>query len=713
VPHIHSFTPRTAILPAMDALPSASVEETSVSRPRPWSACGLRALIWLLIAAVFWIAFIEGMRLRRWAFEITHPIRFIGDDSRGTYWGLLASGPEGYLNQYDKMGPEVPEWQDQRWVPWLDYSPLRLLVMRQWGAWQRAYHPPDPNADLMDAWQRPYWFNAPVIRFNTVLEIFSCVCAFFLTRLWVLRGSEGEIHGPLHGNWQGAVAALLVWFSADIIISAHVWIQWDSWIVPWYLCACLLASLDWWFAAGISIAIGVMFKGQMLSISPIFIIWPLVQGRPGAAVRWICGMIFGLAGIASGWLITYLPPDRLLAARDIQDNLSVSQYPPDLFAIPRIFDLPAAVWILEMLIVAGTVPWLLRVLTPAQAPQPTSRLKTILHSRWTWIVAATIIIVGAAYWPWLLPQNRPNWYVGLLASAALAAAALILRRRSQSYVLASVAAGGLLACIWLFHGSTAWWDCAIHYGSVHWPYMVTGPASNLPATFELRFGWAQQVDQIAFTLPAIHGHWPRFIADQFWWPSADLDVNAKMLFNTLYGITLLISGIAIGLQARRNDRRILVALVTPWIMFFLIPVQIQERYLLYASGAAACCIGDSVGMALLGLLITIFSAIMHTIRLLNWQSADLDAFGQNLSKAFPRLCSPSAGQTILQYLQSMHPDMMWGVLVVGLVFLYLSLTPSRRKRHMNYQGKLPSIYGRAISSPMIMPHRRNEGIADG
>ena len=577
---------------------------------------------WLVIAAVLFFAVVAGLHLRRWAFEITHPIRFIGDDSRGTYWGLVASGPEGYLNQYDKMGPEVPEWQDQRWVPWLDYSPLRLLVMRRMGQLaarlssarsKRRSHGRLAKALLV---QRAGYSLQHRLG-NLLLRLRS----FSLRRLWVLRGSAGEIHGPLHGNWQGAVAALLVWFSADIIISAHVWIQWDSWIVPWYLCACLLASLDWWFAAGISIAIGVMFKGQMLSISPIFIIWPLVQGRPGEAVRWICGMIFGLAGIASGWLITYLPPDRLLAAHDIQDNLSVSQYPPDLFAIPRIFrssrsrldpgnadrrrHRPVAVARAH----AGPSPT--ADFTPEDDlafPLDLDCRRRDHHSR------------RSAYWPWLLPQNRPNWYVGLLASAALAAAALILRRRSQSYVLASVAAGGLLACIWLFHGSTAWWDCAIHYGSVHWPYMVTGPASNLPATFELRFGWAQQVDQIAFTLPAIHGHWPRFIADQFWWPSADLDVNAKMLFNTLYGITLLISGIAIGLQARRNDRRILVALVTPWIMFFLIPVQIQERYLLYASGAAACCIGDSVGMALLGLLITIFSAIMHTIRLLNWQS---------------------------------------------------------------------------------------------
>src|SRR6202034_328781 len=134
---------------------------------------------------------------------------------------------------------------------------------------------------------------------------------------------------------------------------------------------------------------------------------------------------------------------------------------------------------------------------------------------------------------------------------------------------------------------------------------------TLPAIFQIRFGWDRDVDQIAFTLPAIGRHWPNFIAAKSWWPAAGLDVTAKMLFNSIYGVTLLLSGIAIGIQARRNDRRMLVALVTPWIMFFVFAVQMQERYLLYGAATAACCIGDSIGMALLGLLLTFISAIMQ------------------------------------------------------------------------------------------------------
>jgi hypothetical protein len=662
--------------PAERQPPRSDDRHSAHANARFWKTIAFRILGWCLVVAIFVLAGALGWRLRHWAFDISDPIRFFDDTARGSMWGLIASGPEGYFNQYDKMEPEVPEWQDPAWTPWLDYAPLRLLVMREWGAWQRKYHPPEPGTLPFDAWQRAYWFNEPVLRFNGTLEAFSAICAFFLTRLWVIRGRGAKPRGHFDGVWQGVVAALLLWFSPDIIVSAHVWFQWDSWAVPWYLCACLLASLDWWFAAGIAVAIGCCFKGQMMSITPIFIIWPLVQGRLGAALRSAIGMVFGMAAIASGWLITYLPPDRLQAARDIQATMAVSQYPFDLFAIPRKFDLPAAIWIAEMLLIAGTLPWLVRILAPAARSPSGPHWRKLLQSPWTWRIVAGACIAISVYWPWLLKVNRSGWMWGVIASASVAAAAMLLPRRGQPFLLAAILAGGLLACMAIFHGSDGWWYCSFKFGSIHWPYMVTGPASNVPAYFQLRFNWPRENAETAFTLPAIAGHWPAFVGKTFGWPATSLDVSAKMLFNAIYGVMLLLSGIAIGLQARRNDRRMLVALVTPWVMFFLFPVQIQERYLLYGAGAAACCIGDSVGAALLGVLLTLFSMTMHVIRLLDWGTADLDGLGQSLSQRYPSLFSPQSGHTMLQYMEPLHPAMMWGVLVIGLILLYQSFRRS-------------------------------------
>jgi hypothetical protein len=644
---------------------------------------GLRTLGWLAILSTLILSIVAGLQLRRWVFAVTAPIRFVSDDVRGSFWGLTASGPEGYLNQYDKMDPQIPEWQDSKWVPWLDYVPLRLLVMREWGAWQRAYHPPEPD-DLFNSWRPDYWFNAPVLRFNSVLEGIAAVCAFFLTRLWVIRGNDGESNGHFLGVWQGLVAALAIWFSFDLIINSHGWVQWDTWVVPFYLGACLLASLDWWFAAGLAVAIGVNLKGQMLSISPIFIIWPLVAGRFGAACRWTCGMAFGFAAIVSGWLITYLPPsDQLNAIREFQSTTPVSQYPADLFALPRSFDYPAAIWIFAMLLAAASVPFLVETFTPAPSKAGDSRAQKILRSKGAWKTFGVIFVTCLVCLPWLLPQNRSTWYVGILAGIVVSVTALRLRRRHLPYLAAAIIAGGLFACIPLFHGSLDWWDCGFRYGANHWPYLETGPTDNLPAVFEIRFGWEHRADQIAFILPAVNGHWPRFIAANSWWPAADFAVPAKLVFNSIYVIGLLLSGIGIGLQARRRDRRILLALVAPWIMLFVFAVQMQERYLLFGAAAAACCIGESVGSALLGLVLTAISASMQLVCLLNNQNfhpVDISAFGQNLSDAFPRIFSPDSGETIFRYLDATHPDLAWVVLVIGLIFLYQSLTPSPQWR---------------------------------
>ncbi len=463
---------------------------------------------------------------------------------------------------------------------------------------------------------------------------------------------------------------MLIWFNPAVLVSGYMWTTYDSWILPFFLLAALLASLDWWFCSGLALAVGAMFKGQQLAVLPVFIVWPLVQGRVRSALRWCIGLLVGFAAIASPWLMTYLPADRLQHARDIQANLSVSQYPPNLFAIPRVFDAPAAIWILEMLVAAAAVPWLLRTFKPAQAEPQATRLKTILHSQQTWIAAAVIFIVAAVYWPWLLPQNRASWYVGLLAGAALAAAALLLRRRSQPWVLAVVAGGGLLSCMALFHGSFAWWDCAFHYGTIHWPYLIPGRASNLPALFMERFGWSRDVQDVAFTMPAFHSHWPVTVnTDAF-------DVTSKMLFNSIFAILLPISAIAVGLQARRNDKRMLVALITPWLLFFCFPVQIQERYLLFGAASAAICVGQSVGMALLGIFFSLVTASMAMQIML--ENCSIPAFGQSLADRFPWLCTPDSGDTIYRYINGIHPDAAWGVLAATAIFFFISLTRSPR-----------------------------------
>jgi hypothetical protein len=668
--------PQIATIDSPIPAPVPPTVDYATRKEIPWRVYALRSLAWLAIALILILALRGGLSLRKWVFVTSQPIRFVFDDDRAVYWGLMASGPEGYLNQYDKMEPQIPETQDSNWIPWLDYAPFRLLVMTEWGKWQRTHFPPDADRNMTEQYQRSYDFNHPVLIFNTCMEAFAAICAFLLTRLWVIRSNGNKPLNHFDGVWQGAVAALLLWFNLDILLSAHAWIQWDSWAIPWYLGAALLASLDWWLMAGVALAIGAMFKGQQFAIAPIFIIWPLVQRRVGAALRWIIGLTFGIGLIVSPWMLTYLPAGPLAAARAEQQGQRVADYRPDLFAIPRHFDAPAAIWIAGMLLLAGALPWLARTLRDENPPIQNPTLHKIAASKWSWITAAGIIIFAATFWPFLARDNRQYWVLGLAGGATLAASALFLSPKKLPCILAATTGAALLSCMFLFHGSQGWLKCSFEFGPNHWPFLTMGTTSNIPALFSMRFGWPNDANEIAFTLPAIHAHWPAFLAANGWWPAVDFDVSEKRLFATIYAVFLILSGIAIGLQARRNDRRMLVALITPWIMFFLIPAQIHERYLIFASGASAICIGAGVGPALLGYSLTLFSAMIYMNRLLSMSNIDLDQFGQNLSNSLPKIFSPDAGHTMQQYLAATHPDIAWGIAVVALVFLYLSLAPS-------------------------------------
>jgi hypothetical protein len=113
-------------------------------------------------------------------------------------------------------------------------------------------------------------------------------------------------------------------------------------------------------------------------------------------------------------------------------------------------------------------------------------------------------------------------------------------------------------------------------------------------------------------------------------------------------------------------------------LFFTFPVQIHERYLLYAAGCSAICIGQSVGMMLLGVVLTGITLAM-TLDVMMVNCGNLSAFGQNLAQSFPLLFSPQSGQTLLKYVDGSYPDIGWAVLVIAAVFFYLSWLPSRKR----------------------------------
>jgi hypothetical protein len=95
----------------------------------------------------------------------------------------------------------------------------------------------------------------------------------------------------------------VAWLEPSVILDAHGWPQWDVWILPFYLFAALAALKNRWFLCGCLLAVGAMFKGQLLFVAPFFVLWPLWQKRWSRALRVLAGFTATAAVIASPWLL--------------------------------------------------------------------------------------------------------------------------------------------------------------------------------------------------------------------------------------------------------------------------------------------------------------------------------------------------------------------------------------------------------------------------
>lgn len=186
-----------------------------------------------------------------------------------------------------------------------------------------------------------------------------------------------------------------------------------------------------------------------------------------------------------------------------------------------------------------------------------------------------------------------------------------------------------------------------------------------------------------------------------------LDLSAGDLFGLIradhrYSIGQLLLGLmvlfmvpclwAVARQARRRDPRLLVAVAAPWLMFFTFSTQIHERYLIYVAAVGMIWIGQSVGMALLAMLLSIATWMQVTHVLLDFNRDGRAPLGEKLHAWQPAWFEPSAGDTLYRILGATHPDLAWAILVAVLVVLWVSIgTTPRHKR--------PAVIKVAVSDP--------------
>jgi hypothetical protein len=268
----------------------------------------------LLLGFLLIVLLLGGIQLRRYAWKQTTHLRFQRDIVNGFYWGsqTLSEGrrlspeekPEswrafarGYLGLYERVEQEAFENNY-----YLDYPPLRLLVMSIWAKEVRSKFPgaEDGTPEYVE----------PLLKLNTLCELLTALGIFLLVRLVVRRASGATDSGLLHRlppverGWVcGLLAGSVAWLEPSLILDAHAWPQWDCWILPFYLFAALAAVTRRWFLCGCLLALGAMFKGQLLFVAPFFFFWPLWQKRWTRAGNVLAGFVATAALVVSPWLL--------------------------------------------------------------------------------------------------------------------------------------------------------------------------------------------------------------------------------------------------------------------------------------------------------------------------------------------------------------------------------------------------------------------------
>jgi hypothetical protein len=657
--------------------------------PVPRTDVYFRIALIVLIGLAVWFAGREGLRFRRWVWDTTTPIRFKGGLDRGFEWGRV-SASEGMLNQYEKMQVQKPADKN-----WLDYGPLRLEVMTLWAKWAAVHHP------NVRRWSDDgsYELTAPLLRFTLGTEIAGAVAAFLLVRLWARRGSRRGQAGFFQGVLPGLFAAAVLWFNPATALDGHGWPGDDVWVIPFFLLAAVAASVGWWFAAGIVLGVGAMLKGQLLGAVPVFAIWALISGPVGnrsggaahrqglvgiahrtldfvadlfsGATRLVGGAVVAVAVIASPWLLSSIPADRLAAARVVQSQHGHEpwQSPPMSFAIARHANVGVIVWVAGIAVLTAGVPWVRKWKT--NRPGWHGRVRAVVEHPWFWPAVGGLTAFVWTIWPWLPAMNRPQAWTGFVCAVAVAILVLVVRPGRplvKPVVIATAAA--LLLCTSTFNASTAWWDCGVRF---------VGGAN--PAQF---VNEQDKPDNVARLLTDDDFHWSPNNPDEpvttlhrgqilHVWPRQDRVVGISESLRFVSEAGVLIAAIGLGVQARRRDARVLVALVTPWIWCYCFTPQVQERYLVFAAAVTCVCAGVSTGMTLLGMILSVIATltVLH-VMLISAGYTATGIFKRHLAVEFPSLFDKD-GPNLRSLADHAFPELAWAVILIALIYLYFAL----------------------------------------
>ncbi len=553
----------------------------------------------LVAVAALW----AGLWARDYTFKSTAPIRFTGDVNNAINQGtrVLWVSRE-VLREPGSLQPDVARNSDLT---------IRQMVAGEVRLYDRVFasHPNDHNYDfdytpgrllIAALWSRYGWslgnnpsytdaMAGPMMRLNTFAAAIAAIGAFFLVRRWWLCSKFG-IHNPPPpglrrvpmGRWwgyernlcwvAGLVSAILVWLSPAVIIDSHGFPQWDVWVLPFAIWGLWCASHGsrsalGWAAAGVLVAFGAMFKGQiLLGMLPVLVVWACLSRPLVAPVSLCIGLLAGTMSMAWPWMLKDGSSKWLVAASATVAILSL-----------LIRWLPLVAWRLT----AG----ICLVALAAAALWASGTFSKSMLLAWLLLATAACAVCMAG----IRRSDRPARHHAL-TTGTLA----ILFATSTTTLLCGLMAGG----------SLSWLHIGFIHPTDHYLALNIGPTANIPAVLGTSYG-LQLKDTVA-TLPTGPGWaWMRSIIG----PSIDL----KQLLGLIYLTGSAVIGLGLWRSSSRGSRRALVAMSAGWVLMFAILPQMHERYLIWGAAMTALTATTSPALLLLHLYVTLhaFMMVLH------------------------------------------------------------------------------------------------------
>lgn len=600
------------------------------------------ALIWLTVVVIGTRA---GLDLRDWVWQETAPIRFRGDVANAMRIGHgvntdavararardPASVPKvagrfpvagwgdtwaAYRAQYDLAYGGVMRLRPPGAGPptdasySFDYPPGRLWIVTAWLREVRADSAIDSSENLF---RRSYDDAAigPMLRVNAWHEWFAAAGLFAVARRVLRRAGRS----PRRATSLATLAALLGWFNPAVLLNAHGWPQWDAWVLPYAVWAVYFGLADGWLMAGALLAVGAMFKGQVLLIAPLLVMWPLFRLDVDAVARLAAGFVFAAAACLSPWLLQTTPATAWLAG--------VIVFAVLLAAGVR-WQRPSALRT-RVRNAFGLRPNTDRNVCATEASAPTRR-PFLRDSR---AIAFVVLALAAVAWivaPFAVPGAPVGFGTMLLLAGFAVGLPGVWRGRGIAIALATVGLATFAAGA-RFDGSFAW--LPVGFQTDRYSTMSMGRVVNLPAILAGAYGW--QVDSPV---------------SLFGWTTVQMRTLLRGLSSL--GIALVAAALARGTARGRRgrlDANLLVALPAAWAVLYAVLPQMHERYLLWAAFTSALLAARSIGGLLAHLFLTAAQVAMLLLAMIGAKRVSSDPAWRDWYRTFEGM-QPSLGYAV-------------------------------------------------------------------